>query len=161
MVILLFVGAFTIQAVILAARWRNVTQDARDEWRTRSARGDQVLEGVTQEQFIDVYRRCHGPRGQLYIIGAIVAAAVATPVIFTVLPPALAVLTQGADTVVQHAGTRYQFEVEGDLVFRFTLFLAMPLAWAAIGFVFAYLYHKRRPNRFSYALQRVKAGLEP
>ncbi len=143
-----------LQAGVFVARRITVARDAADEWRVRVEKGDSRLSGLSEAQFARTYQRCYGPRAQGYILAALGTIALATPLVLAPLGAALRWMTRDVDMVRVR-----QLEVQGDLVFQFFLFLALPAVWAGIAAVFARIYYRRKPMRFDSEL--IKAGLKP
>lgn len=139
------------QAVLLVVKHRATKHHAELEWRRLSDRGDPRLQGVAHGEFVSLYRRVYGPRGQVYLLAALGAAAAATPVIVGLL----AGVWHWGWTL---SGTPRVY-APGNLVWQFYLFFGLIASWAGIASRFAERYHRRRPAEFDYELKRARAGL--
>ncbi len=141
-----------VQLALLVWRGRQVAARAQDEWSIRSTRGDANLKGVSQDEFVAAYRHVHGPRGQVYVLGALTAAALATPIILAAL--------YGAWHWGWVLSDKPRLYAPGNLLSQFFLFFGLIGAWVLIASRFAARYHRTRVLDLDHALLRKRAGLQ-
>lgn len=146
-----FAALALLQAILFAWRRSTVARRSVQEWRARAARGDKRLEGLTRDEFVRVYRRVYGPRGQVYVLAGLAAAVASTPIVLAALAGVWRWAWIASDRPVAYA--------PGDLVWQFYLFFGLIGVWAYIASRFAARHHRRRPGPLDHELARARAGL--
>lgn len=139
-----FVGA-------TALRWLQTRAEAARLWRER-AEADlrPQLEAAGRPASLRAYQRAYGPRGQLYALAGLAAAAL-------VSAPALTAL-HGVWRLGWLASGRPEGFAPGLLLYQFYLFFGLILCWVGVGALCARLFHARRPAGFAAELaQRAEA----
>lgn len=127
---------YSVRALI---GWSRVTSEARDDYQYRTQHG-MLNTNLKEDQFVSVYKRVNGPRGETHIAVALWVVLIGTPVFAKILEILL-------EAVYQLTGRSRVFE-PGFLVWQFFIFFGLFAAWAAIGFLVARHYHAKAPARF-------------
>ncbi len=154
---------FALAALRTGLGYLNVHRDAAEEWPAYKKDLSQLVKGLGAEQFQRAYIRAYGPRGPLYGIITLLAAAVLTPPIMLVLTELYGIFiaepTNGSGLASANLTNEVQrqFRRDGPLVYSFFLFFGLIASWGLIAFIVAHRFHKTRPGSLEDEL-RVARG---
>lgn len=159
-IVLIFFGLGAAAAVCFGlAGWRHYVagQDGREEWALLTARGDGRVSGLSEADFLAVYRHNYGGRGSFLLGLGLVTCLVVTPMIAVILQPVLGFLLADVSQLEVKVGTR-TVELTGRDLYGFVFALSLPLIWSAISFVFLLRYH--RGMQYGFDDQLIAARLK-
>ena len=121
---------FTLRAV---TGYRGLSDEAKQEYQFRREDG-LMSDAVSETQFVEAYRRAHGPRGAVYFALTLVFVAVMTW-------PLLVAMEWGYEYLWRWSGQPREFE-PGYLVWQFMLFGGLITGWALSAFLGARAYYR-------------------
>lgn len=133
---------YGLQAVI---GYRNVARDAEEDYDYRQPQG-MIDKRLSRDDYIKTYRRVHNPRRPAYVATSVV-------LILALTWPAMAVIGFALEQLYQFTGRSRVFE-PGFLVWQFSIFFAVIMIWASIGYSMARRYHRRTPGTFQYEIEQ-------
>tara|TARA_R110000868_G_scaffold45045_2_gene149849 strand:+ start:18266 stop:18823 length:558 start_codon:yes stop_codon:yes gene_type:complete len=146
-VILVLVVAMALFVRWLTARL-SLTEEARTEYDERVETKPGTIKGVSREVFVKLYVGAHEPRWALYIVFALMAALLATPLVAIVLTLGWPLFTS-----MLEAGPWYDV---GYYPWMFYMFFGFCALWALCAAVVARIHHARAPEAFQPALARAR-----
>lgn len=165
-VIALFALLFMLAALYTLMGYNTTRLDAQAEWPTFKRIHHKQTKGLNEDQFIRAYLRVYGPRGPLYGVMTLLAAAIFTPLFMIVVTALYQVfIAQPADIgggsgVNLADEVRQQFRRDGPLVYSFFLFFGLIASWGTVAFFIAKRFHGNRPGDLEEEL-RIMRGDAP
>lgn len=130
-------------ALLLGAKalfgYQSLSKQGHDDFKYRSEQNMLPSNLTDESDYVDAYKRAHGPAGTLHIAGALLSAALLTY-------PLLGALVFIFEHGWRAAGQPRAYE-PGYLVWQFMLFAGVIIFYAFIAWLTARLYYRKEPRR--------------